>query len=150
MFRTVFPVLLLATLAYLETGIAAADDPKPLRAITTLGDHRLFDGKLTVKVFEKDGKLTFRITRIGRWNTGTISPATDVKKDGAAWVFVADSPDSFWGYWDGRLVKWEFEDTDDGGKSTSTVVTGRAILKQAPRAVLDNLPRELLDKLKSK
>ena len=100
MSRIVFSILLLAVLAWFKIGATAADDARSAKTITAVGDHRLFDGKLVVKVFDEGGNLTFRSTRTGRWGTGTLSPAKDVKK-GAAWVIVVDSPDRFWVFWDG-------------------------------------------------
>src|SRR5262245_47080612 len=135
MSRTSRPVLLLVALVWLPTAVSAADDPQAPRAITTLGEHKLFDGKLTVKASEQDGKLTYRITRIGRWGTETLNTATDVTKEGAVWVIVAESPDKFWVFWNGALNKWEFADSDQGRNSTCKVTTGPAILKEAPKAV---------------
>jgi hypothetical protein len=135
---------------WLWLGVASADDPKPGSAITTVGDHKLFDGKLSVSVSEKEGNLTYRITHPVKAGKNTISPAKDLKKENAVWVIFAESPNKVWIYWDSVLTRYEYKVTERGTESSSAVFTGEAILKSAPKAVLDRLPKQVVDKLKGK
>jgi hypothetical protein len=133
-----------------QGGAAAwAEAPKPARAITRPGEYKLFDGKLAVKVTEAKGKLTYRITRVQKGGAVTLSPPKDLPAKGAVWVIFPASADDVWIFWGSFLGRCEHSVTREGGNNfKSTVITGSAILKRAPKAVLEKLPREVVAKLK--
>jgi hypothetical protein len=139
-----FVVVALLIAASGFAGANQADDVKAGGVITKLGEYKAFDGKLTLKVAEADGKLTLNITPSSRPKSN-FALSLPSKKD-AFWLVYPETANKVWFFRTSDLVEWEL--TDQGTNTTTS--TGQGVLKAAPSALLDALPKEVLDKLKSK
>jgi hypothetical protein len=118
-----------------------AADEKKVETITKFGEHRVFDGKLVLKVSEDDGKLTlamqFAAKPDARYSTSLV------REKGAFWAVYPESPRKVWLLQGKTLV--EFELTDGG--SNTTAISAPDVLKRAPKALLDALPKEVREGL---
>jgi hypothetical protein len=135
----------LVILAGLGSRVASADDPKPTRVITKLGKHKLFDGKLVLKVYEENEKLMLDIEQD---ETGLFVGSGLPRKKGAFWLVYAETVNKVWYFQDPVFMLAEVE--DEKKKVSFTTISAQDALKTAPKAVLDALPKEVLEKLKGK
>jgi hypothetical protein len=128
-------------LCWLSGGVTPAQGKKP-SVITSLGEHKLFDGKLIVKAVEGDGKLT--ITAIFGEKDSVATSWPTMK--GVFWLVYPETAKTLWYFRDPHLVR--FERTPQG--SFTTNFTGKDVAKKAPKAVVNALPKAVLDKLNGK
>lgn len=124
--------------------VTPAQDSKPSPVITKLGEHKLFDGKLIVKILEGDGKLSFSVAPGSTPKSPNITILP--RKEGAFWLVYPESVNKVWFFRDPDLV--EFESGENGVRSA--ISTGPGVLKNAPKAVLDALPKDVRERLKGK
>jgi hypothetical protein len=120
------------------------------RVITTVGTHRLYEGKLMLIVHEEKGGLNYRVTRVrekGPVKQEGVGPKEPFIKNGADWFAVAESADIVW-IFDGQAVLNRVEFKEEGGTRTTDSVVAPEIVKLAPKAVRDRLPKSFLEKSK--
>jgi hypothetical protein len=121
-----------------------ASDPKKDEIITKFGEYKPFDGKLSLTVSEKDGKLSLAATHSSKpKNTVTTFLPS---KEGAFWLVYPETATKIWFFREPDAVSLEFTEQ---GSNTSTY-TGASVLKEVPRAVIDALPKEVRERLKGK
>jgi hypothetical protein len=122
--------------------ISVANEPGPDRFITSLGVYSLYDGKLTIKVYKKAGKINTRMIR----ENDDREPSEPPIEDGKSWFVYPSSADQVW-IFDGRNALFVYEPDEAPGnyvfiKADAT----HKILKRAPKEVLDRLPMSFKDK----
>ncbi len=110
----------------------------------------MFQDKLTVKVAEEKGTLTFQLARAIKDGSVTDTLHPGVKLAGTVWAVFPESADKVWVFYDSYLYRWEFEATALGHNSSSKVFFGDNAVKNAPEALLKVLPKEHVEKLKGK
>jgi hypothetical protein len=126
--------------------------------VTTVGTHVICAGKVTVRVYEQEDKLNYRVTR--NWSeregepvrihtSGPVEPPIDQDAD---WFIYAESPDEVWTF-DGResLILREMGRTVPGRDSHGGIYeihphsdfqsnAIQRIADKAPQALRDSLP----------
>jgi hypothetical protein len=147
-------LVLLLGLSLLGTPAAPTGEKDKTGVITTVGEHKLFDGNLTVKVYEEGGKLTMDVThRLKGQGSFTHSLPKVLGKEGAFWLIYAQTPNKVWYFLYPNtvpLMLWEVAETERGLTDSTTGFGPGDVLKNAPRSVRDALPKEVLEKFKSK
>ena len=124
--------------------------------VTTVGTHTLFDGKLTVKIYEEQGKLNYCIIRnwvdheSGSVLTHSSGPVPPTIEKGADWFILAKSPDEVWTF-DGHesLVLKEMG-PEKPGRPRGGIYEIRPDLDFQAKAVqrlVDKAPQALRDRL---
>ena len=151
MLKTGLTLAVLAGLCWIQDGPTQPNDSKPPGVINKLGDYKLFDGKLVIRVTEQDGILDYRITRAFKTGTHTFHAPRQLTKENAVWIILPESADRVWIFWGTTLKRWEcLQDTDAETKTASKSYSGRNVITYGPKEVLDRLPKELVDKLSGK
>jgi hypothetical protein len=126
------------------------DSPDP-RFITTLGTRNLFDGKLTLKVYEEKSMINYTLTRKTKTDEDGISPSVPRIKKGANWFIFPVSAGQVWIYEGGDVLTLYTTDDPIGlDKDSYTFITSEhptaKIVKNAPKEVLDRLPKSMKEK----
>lgn len=128
----------------------AGDEQQEGRLITSSGTYVLFDGKLTVKVYEDKGNLVFDLVRPIKDGSMTRTIPTGHDKKELVWAILNESPNKGWVFWGSTLYRWDYESTDLGFKSSGKAFDGADAIKNAPPQLLKALPKEHVEKLKAK
>jgi hypothetical protein len=114
--------------------------------VTTVGTHKLFGGKITLKIEEVDGKLDSYVNRNrekGEFRkTGGWGPLNPRIKKGAPWFIYAESADEVWWFdGDSHLHLMPFENHRAGFADGGIYQIGRKQMQMVPREVQDRLPK---------
>ena len=110
--------------------------------VTTEGVHERFDGKLTLKVYEQDGKFNYRVCRNVPEEKSESGPVKPNIEKGSKWFIFAETYDEVWIY-NGSdiLILRPFHDRrpnfPNGGFYQ---LKGKEYLDIMPKAVRDRLP----------
>lgn len=138
---------------------ARAGDKKSPTPITKVGEHKVFDGRVLVKVVEKDGHLDYsiKITHDEKEGIFGIWPAEEkLKKGNAVWVIYPETDHKVWVFWcpqkDGHQLRL-CELKQEKGKwkivtNTPWDVTIPDSIGAMPKVMVDALPKEFVAKYK--
>jgi len=141
-------VTLVALIAFsgICNGQSPKSDPKGEEILTKLGEYKPLDGKLSLKISTKDGKLAVATTPSATpWQTVTLCLPN--KKEALWLVFPEVTADGMkvWFFLEPDLVAVEFTEQRTGIHGPTA-----SVLKEAPKAVIDALPKEVRERLKGK
>jgi RNA polymerase sigma factor (sigma-70 family) len=125
--------------------------------ITGPGEYRLFDGKMTIKVWEENGRIRWHAVfpgKPGEGNTTLGSGITGIRKASDWFLYVASS-DAVWSYEADpkRMILIKRRSPDDFVVKHADLPAGwKALLdlESLPEKVLKRLPAEQRPKAKSK
>jgi hypothetical protein len=117
------------------------------RLITSVGTHRLKDGKLTLEIREEQDRLNYHITRDfddGAVTKVSFAPAEPFLHSGTDWFAFIESDNVVWVF-NGQDVL-HCADFKDGSYAIIDSIVRPDIFTEAPGAVRDRLPPSFLEK----
>jgi hypothetical protein len=164
--------VLLATLGFLlpfcgfSSCVVQAGDKKAPAPITKPGEYKLYDGKVLIKVTEKDDLIEYWIKIVvdEKEVFGIFGENEDfvMKKQNAVWVIYPESSRKVSVFWRPEKIdakapcgfRQHYEEEKKGKWFGTTATpygsdTGKA-LAAMPKAMVDALPKEFVEKHKSK
>jgi hypothetical protein len=123
--------------------------------ITKVGEYKLHNGEVVVRVWEKEGKIDWSATRPAHVDSAGVSrgptsigPGPDAKtRKGSAWFVFAPSANAIWGYdGDSEMYIVKFSDESGCGMKQVTILPyGLSFLQeQAP-----DTPKKVFERLRS-
>jgi hypothetical protein len=132
--------LVCTTFSFLVLSGCDATTPPPI--ITSTGEFPLFNGLVTVKIFQTSGGgIRYTVAHRNANGTETMGPQAKAIRKGPPWCIFVEDANNLWvfdGERDVMLVEYS---------GIHTTVSGLAsvpdLLRRAPRQFLDRLPAEL-------